>query len=139
MNTAKTKTMITKEGIPVIKQSTLAYICSLTGQGASHCNCEADIVQCPLCPAFLQACSYHNYLQFQYPDAYTAASNPPHTSQGVPEEDKNWGYRPEPGPTGLKWLGCNTGHPGLVTAHLDAPLPPISESARLPQPAQNRF
>ena len=87
MNAAKTKAMITKGCIPVIKQSTLAYICQLTGQGASHCNWEADIVQCPLCPALFQAHSYCNHLQFQHLDAYTAASNPPHTHQGDPGED----------------------------------------------------
>ena len=87
MNTAKTKAMITKGCIPVIKQSTLVYIYQLTGQGASYCKCEADITQCLLYPVLIQAHSYHNHLWFQHPDAYTAASNLPCTPQGDPEED----------------------------------------------------
>ena len=73
MNASKTKTMVTKGCVPIIQQSTMAYICCLTGQGSSYWEHEMDIVQCPLCPTLVQQCSYRNHVRFCHFDVYTTS------------------------------------------------------------------
>ena len=68
MNVKKTKAMITKGQVNCIQQSTLAYLCHITGMGQTYQERNTSLTECPLCPAMIQRQSLPNHVRFSHPD-----------------------------------------------------------------------
>jgi hypothetical protein len=72
MNAKKTKAMITRGVVEMVKQFTEAYRCRMGQGGGTHREREAEYVECPMCKQWMQHKSLRQHLQHHHAKQATA-------------------------------------------------------------------